>query len=105
MRRITNYMITFVMIAVMIGYLTGCAGTEGRRTAGEYIDDTVITTRVEAALAKDPIASALDVEVDTFEGRVQLSGFVETEEQAERAEEIAEGIRGVRSVENNIIVK
>jgi hyperosmotically inducible protein len=105
MRMITNYMITFVLIAVVIGSVVGCAGNEGRRSTGTYIDDTAITTKVKSALASDPIVSALDVDVDTSEGRVQLSGFVETEEQSERAEDIAQSIEGVRSVENDIIVK
>lgn len=105
MRGIANCVITFVLIAVVISYVTGCAGNGGRRSTGTYIDDTAITAKVKSALAADPVVSALDVDVDTSEGRVQLSGFVETEEQSERAEEIAKGIEGVRSVENDIIVK
>lgn len=72
---------------------------------GEYIDDSAITVKVKSAFAFDPSVSALDVKVKTFKGVVQLSGFVDTAEQARRASEIAGGIKGVKSVQNNIVVK
>lgn len=72
---------------------------------GEYIDDTVITVKIKSAYAVDPMVSALDVKVVTFNGIVQLSGFVDSVEQVRKAEEIAAGIKGVKLVKNNIIVK
>lgn len=78
-------------------------GEEG--TIGGYIDDSVISAKVKSAFAVDKTVSALDVKVDTFKGVVQLSGFVDTAEQVRKAEEIAAGVKGVKSVRNNIIVK
>ncbi len=101
MKRITNSLIAFLLIAMMIG----CSGTEKKQSTGEYIDDSAITSKIKSALAADPTVSAMDVKVKTFKRRVQLSGFVDTKEQAQTAEDIAEGIEGVESVENNIIVK
>ncbi len=72
---------------------------------GEYIDDTVITVKVKSAYAVDPLVSALAVKVETFNGVVQLSGFVDNVEQARKAEEVAAGVKGVKFVKNNIIVK
>lgn len=101
MKNLARYMIVFVFVSAMIG----CAGTENQRSTGEYIDDSAITTKVKSAFASDPDVDALDIKVKTFRGRVQLSGFADTYEQAARAEEIAEDIEGVESVENDIIVK
>lgn len=85
--------------------MIGCAGSESKRSTGEYIDDSTITTKIKSAFASDPVVDALDIKVKTFRGRVQLSGFADTSEQVVRAEEIAEGVEGVESVENDIIVK
>lgn len=84
---------------------TGCAGTTSSKSTGEMIDDATTTTRVKAAFAKDPAVKAIDVKVDTFKGTVQLNGFVDTAEEKARAEQIARGIQGVMSVQNNISVK
>jgi osmotically-inducible protein OsmY len=84
---------------------SGCAGTSTRESTGEYIDDASITTKVKAAFVKDPVVKALQVNVDTFKGTVQLSGFVDTAEQKSRAEQVARGINGVANVKNNITVK
>lgn len=84
---------------------SGCAGTATRESTGEYIDDASTTTKVKAAYVKDPLVKALAVNVDTFKGTVQLSGFVDTAEQKARAEQIAAAIPGVQAVTNNITVK
>ena len=83
----------------------GCAGTATRESTGEYIDDATTTTKVKAAFVKDPVVSAMAVNVDTFKGTVQLSGFVDTPEQKARAEQLAAGVTGVAAVKNNITVK
>ena len=85
--------------------LTGCASTPSHESTGEYIDDSAITAKVKAACAKDPTVSAMDVHVETFKGLVQLSGFVDTREQSQRAEQIALGVEGVKGVKNALIVK
>lgn len=76
-----------------------------RIRAGQYVDDSVITARVKAALLKDPSVKALAVSVETYKGTVLLSGFVESEDQARRAAEIAAGVRGVVNVKSNLTVK
>lgn len=86
-------------------FSSGCAGTTTRESTGEYIDDATITTKVKAAFVKDPTVKATAVNVDTFKGAVQLSGFVDTADQKARAEQIAAGVMGVRSVKNNITLK
>ena len=83
----------------------GCAGTRTQESTGEYIDNSAVTAKVKAALVDDPSVSAMQVKVKTFKGVVQLSGFVDTPQQKQRAEEIARGIDGVREVQNNISVK
>ena len=84
---------------------TGCAGTATRESTGEYVDDAGITAKVKAAFVRDPAVSALDVKVETFKGMVQLSGFVNSQEEKSRAEQIARNVQGVQNVKNNISVK
>ena len=67
----------------------GCAGTSTRESTGEYIDNSAITARVKTALIDDEIVKANDVQVETFRGTVQLSGFVDTEAQQDRATSVA----------------
>lgn len=82
--------------------LAGCASTATESSTGEFLDDTVITARVKAALVKDPMVSALDVSVESFKGAVQLSGFVKTAAQRERAVKLANDVPGVTQVFNSI---
>lgn len=84
---------------------SGCSSTPTRESTGEYVDDSSVTTKVKAELIKDPVVKARQVDVTTFKGTVQLSGFVDTDEQKSRAAEIARGIPGVHEVKNNITVK
>ena len=76
-----------------------------RIRAGQYVDDSVITAKVKAALLKDEQLAALGVTVETYKGTVLLSGFVSNERQVHRAAEIASGVRGVTAVRNSLIVK
>ena len=84
---------------------SGCAGTATRSSTGEYIDDSAITAKVKTAFIGDPVVKALDVHVETFKGVVQLSGFVNSQEQKNRAEQIARSTSGVTNVTNNISIK
>jgi len=78
---------------------------QDRLVAGRFLDDSVITARVKAALLKDPVVSALAVSVETSKGTVLLSGFVDSEGQLRRAQEIAAGVPGVVTVRNGLVVK
>lgn len=85
--------------------LAGCAGTAKQESTGQYVDDTVITTRVKTALLQDPMVSGLSVNVETFKGVVQLSGFVKTSAEKNKAQQIAQGTKGVVKVVDNILVR
>ena len=98
-------LIKSLVIATFMASAIGCSATPSRESTGEYVDNTVITTKVKAALAKDSLGSLVDVEVATFRDVVQLSGFVDSEADKARAEDIAAGIEGVASVDNSLIVK
>ena len=90
---------------VLAGSVAGCSLTSGRETAGEYLDDTTITTRVKAALIADKTVKASQIGVETMQNVVQLSGFVDTPQEKLRAGDIARNISGVREVQNNIAVR
>jgi osmotically-inducible protein OsmY len=83
----------------------GCASTSTREGTGEYIDDSVITTKVKAAIINEPTLKATEINVETFKGSVQLSGFVAQPADAARAAEVARGVKGVKSVKNDVRVK
>ncbi len=96
---------SFAICAALAGaYFAGCASSDVGRSTGEYIDDQTINARVKTALLRDESVAGFDVSTTTFDGVVQLSGFVETEEQRQHAEQLAMGIDGVLTVINNISV-
>jgi len=91
------------LAAVLLAFaLAGCAATTLRESSGEYLDDTVITARVKASLLAHREVSAAQINVETFKGRVQLSGFVKSKLQRFEAEAIARSIPGVNEVINDI---
>lgn len=93
------------MVAATLPALTACSPSPSRETVGEYVDDAAITTRVKTALVQDPNVRATDVNVETYRGVVQLSGFVDSEADARRAVDLARHIPGVNSVKNDIRIK
>jgi hyperosmotically inducible periplasmic protein len=95
---------TLLLVAVST-LAVACAGTDTRSSTGEYIDDSVITAKVKTALLNSPKVSGLSIEVETFRGEVQLSGFVDTREERDEAGKLAKDVSGVRSVKNDIRVK
>ena len=98
-----------LVIALAIGAMawTGCrtVGTEYERSTGQYIDDKTLVSRVQDALKADPVYKLDEVTVHTFRKTVQLSGFVSSQEQKDRAGDIATHVAGVQSVENNLSLK
>jgi osmotically-inducible protein OsmY len=94
-----------VLATSLLVSLAACAPTPTREGTGEYIDDSVITGKVKAAFAADPVVKATQVQVETFKGTVQLSGFVDSRESAEKAVEIARGVKGVKSVKNDTVIR
>ena len=99
--RILSFLICIGLIAAFLG----CASTPTRESSSEYVDDSAITTRVKAAIFDDPSLKVLQINVETFKGEVQLSGFVDSAQSVKKAGEVARSVKGVTSVKNNLIVK
>ena len=99
--RILSFLICIGLIAVFLG----CASTPTRESTGEYVDDSVITTKVKAAIFNEPSLKVFQINVETFKGEVQLSGSVDSAQIVNRAGEVARSVGGVKSVKNNLIVK
>ena len=95
---------TLVTAGVGAG-LGGCAATETRESAGQYADSSLLTGKVKTALARDDMASLLDISVESFRDVVQLSGVVDTEAERLHAAAVAESVTGVARVENSLVVK
>jgi len=96
----------YFLASLVVFFTTGCANSMAREEdTSEYADDVTITSKVKAALLQDIYVGGLDIEVKTHQGHVQLGGFAPDEDQRRRAEALARGIRGVKSVENNIRVR
>jgi hyperosmotically inducible protein len=94
----------FVLLVGIAG-LTACASTSRSESTGEYIDDTIITTRVKAAVFDDPALKSAEINVETFKGQVQLSGFVRSQDAINRAVMLARGVKGVTGVTNRMQLK
>jgi hyperosmotically inducible protein len=97
--------ISAAFLAVTLVSAGGCASTASHQSTGEYFDDTVITTKVKTAIVEDPLTKVLDIKVTTYNGEVQLSGFVSSQAEADRAVELARGVEGVKSVKNDMQMK
>jgi osmotically-inducible protein OsmY len=92
-------------LALFMVSLVGCASTSGKEGSGEYVDDAVITTKVKAAIFNEPNLKSAEINVETYKGIVQLSGFVSSATSATRASELASGVKGVQSVRNDLRLK
>ncbi|MCU0950022.1 MAG: BON domain-containing protein [Burkholderiaceae bacterium] len=93
------------LIAALGAAVSGCAVGSGQSTAGQYVDDTTITTRVKARYAKDPEVAATRISVETLKGVVQLSGFAASATEKQRAVSLAREVPGVKDVKDDIIVQ
>lgn len=91
--------------ALLFVSLLGCASGPKQEGTGEYIDDSVITAKVKVAILKEPNLNPAEINVETFKGIVQLSGFVRDSADASKAVEIARNVRGVKSVKNDLRMK
>jgi len=95
-------------VLLCIGLLTalfGCAETPMRESTGQFVDDSVITTKVKTAIFSDSALKSLQITVETYKGVVQLSGFVDSAASAAKAGEVAASIEGVKGVKNDLIIK
>jgi osmotically-inducible protein OsmY len=100
----TNLFFTVILI-IMFATITGCASSAKKAGTGEYIDDTVITAKVKVAILEDPALKSSEINVETFKGVVQLSGFVVSQDAINKAVETARGVNGVTSVKNDMQLK
>ena len=109
-----------VVTALTCTALTGCGSMENRKsetdaqkkseaahheTAGETVDDSVVTAKVKTKLVDDPVTKAYQINVETFKGTVQLSGFVDSADAVARAERLAKDVGGVKDVKNSLQVR
>lgn len=101
LQRILKFLVCIGLVTTFLG----CAATSTRQSTGEYVDDTAITTKVKAAIFEDPTLKTLQINVETRDGVVQLAGFVDTAQNVKKAGEVARGVKGVKSVKNDLIVK
>lgn len=92
-------------VAMLMALLVGCASTESRSGTGEYIDDTVITSKVKAAIFNDSTLKSAEINVETYKGVVQLTGFVSSQANIDRAVRLARDVEGVKSVRNGMELK
>jgi osmotically-inducible protein OsmY len=99
-----NRFATFFFVIVFASLL-GCASTSKQEGTGEYVDDTVITSKVKAEIFNEPSLKSAEINVETFKGVVQLSGFVNSREDMNKAAQVARGVKGVVSVKNDMRLK
>jgi len=98
-------LVSAVFMAVLLVSFLGCAGTSQKEGTGEYVDDSVITTKVKSAIFNEPGLKSSEINVETFKGVVQLTGFVNSQADINRAVELARSVKGVKSVKNDMRLK
>jgi osmotically-inducible protein OsmY len=101
----SNIVIRYFVLLVLIAFMTACASTPKHESTGEYVDDSVITTKVKSLLAADDFLKSFQIGVESFKGVVQLSGFVNSQKAVDKAIEITRSVQGVKSIKNDLIVK
>jgi len=104
MKKIGKYVSAFFLAFALVS-VVGCAGTPKTEGTGEYVDDTVITTKVKSAIFAEPTLKSAEINVETFKGTVQLSGFVNSQADVNKAIEVTRGVGGVKSVKNDMRLK
>ena len=104
MNPIAKYL-SATFLAVTLLTSVACSSTPKQEGTGEYVDDSVITTKVKAAVFNEPSLKVAEINVETFKGIVQLSGFVGSNDSANKAIALARGVAGVKSVKNDMRIK
>ena len=101
----SNFIIRCLMGFVLIVFVVGCASSRTQESTGEYIDDSVLTSKVKAEIFGDPMLKVFQINVESYKGVVQLSGFVDSGQASAKAAEVAKSVKGVKDVENSLVVK
>jgi osmotically-inducible protein OsmY len=104
MRKIFSSLSVLMCLVLPVAW-AGCASTRTQESTGEFVDDTVLTTKVKADLAADKVLSLFQISVESYKGVVQLSGFVDNADQMIQAAAIARNVKGVREVKNSLVIK
>jgi osmotically-inducible protein OsmY len=104
MNQVSKYL-SAVFLAIALVSAVGCASTAKQEGTGEYMDDSVITTKVKTAIFNEATLKSAEINVETFKGVVQLSGFVNSQADINKAVEVARGVSGVTSVKNAMRLK
>jgi hyperosmotically inducible protein len=104
MKQLSKYLST-IFLAVLLVTTVGCASTAKQEGTGEYVDDAVITTKVKAAIFNEPTLKTFEINVETFKGVVQLSGFVSSQASINKAIQVTRTVKGVVSVKNDMHIK
>lgn len=104
MKQLGKYLSAF-FLSITLASVVGCASTSEKEGTGEYIDDSVITTKVKAAIFNEPSLKSAEINVETFKGEVQLSGFVSSRAAESKAVEVARSVKGVKAIKNDMRVK
>ena len=94
-----------LVLTIVLASALGCASTATTAGTGEYVDDSVITTKVKTAIFNDSSLKVNEINVETFKGTVQLSGFVRSQADIDQAVRVARGVAGVKSVKNDMRIK
>jgi osmotically-inducible protein OsmY len=101
LQKITKFLACLALIAAFMG----CAATQKHESTGQYVDDSVITTKVKSLLASDNFLKSFQISVKTYQGSVQLGGLVDSPKAVDKADEIVKNVKGVAGIKNNLIVK
>jgi hyperosmotically inducible protein len=104
MKSFSRFFLAFFLTLTLIT-VSGCSSSPKHEGMGEYVDDSVLTAKVKAAIVDDPSISAAEINVETFKGVVQLSGFVSSRADMNKAVAVARGVSGVKSVKNDMTLK
>lgn len=102
---ITKLAAALVAVGLIAGPMAACSGTSKQESTGEYVDDAAISTKVRAQLLGDRDLNLFKIDVTTFKGVVQLSGFVDSAAAKARATQVVRGIDGVAGIRNDLVVK
>ena len=104
MKQIGKFLSVLFLAITMVSFV-GCASTSKQESTGQYMDDSLITTKVKAAIFNEPDLKSAEINVETFKGVVQLSGFVNSSGDIRKTVEVARGVKGVKSVKNDMRLK
>lgn len=100
-----NTFVRCLALLLMLVSLIACASTPKQSSTGEFLDDSIITSKVKGLFVAEESLKSYQISVETYKGIVQLSGFVDSQQAVDKAGQIARGVTGVRNVKNNLVVK